>query len=59
MVASAHSDPHVAAAAKDYVDEQGLSNLEAAIALIPPAVEAPPAERDWTGRDDEPHTGGV
>jgi hypothetical protein len=30
--------------------EQGLSNLEAAIALIPPAVDAPPAERHRTGR---------
>ena len=33
--------------------EQGLRNLEAAIALIPPAVEAPPTDRDQTGRDEE------
>jgi hypothetical protein len=33
--------------------EQGPSNLEAAIALIPPTVEPPPVERDRTGRDDE------
>jgi hypothetical protein len=38
--------------------EQGLSNLEAAIALIPPAVEPPLAPRSRAGRDD-PDTGEV
>jgi hypothetical protein len=39
--------------------QQGLSNLEAAIALIPPAVEAPPVERDPAGRDGEADAAGV
>jgi hypothetical protein len=33
--------------------EQGLRNLEAAIARIPSAVEAPPVERDQTSRDGQ------
>jgi hypothetical protein len=37
--------------------EQGLGNLEAAIALIPAAVEPPPAERDQTRHDDEADAG--
>jgi len=36
--------------------EQGLSNLESAIALIPPDVGAPPVERDPAGRDDDVDT---
>ena len=34
--------------------EQGLTNLETAIALNPPVVQAPPAERDGgAARDDD------
>lgn len=37
--------------------EQGLSNLETAIAMIPPTVAAPPVECERTGRDDEADAG--
>jgi hypothetical protein len=38
--------------------EQGLSSLEVAINLIPPAVDAPPVEHDRAGRDEEADAAG-